>query len=984
MMFLRHLVACVLFITAGSTLCLGQTYTLTVADGSGSGTYSAGQVVPITANAAPAGYAFTGWSAFSAVFANASAASTTVTMPASDTTVTAQYAVSGGTTYPLAVSGGSGSGNYPAGTVVTISANGAPGGSQFIRWLGSSTSSLILGNADSPTTTFTMPAVATTFTASYGTIAPTYTVTVSNGTGGGSYPAGTVLTVTANAPANGSHFAGWTGSTSALANASFSTTTLTVPAASVSISATYATTTSTYALTVNGGSGAGTYAPGTSVTITAAAPASGQIFTGWTGSTSALANAAAPTTTLFMPGSAATVTATYASISSTPSLILAVGLERIVAGYNGPAIRIQRPSDNAQTDIGFAVGSNLLDNAAVSSFLGSSQGWITKLYAQDGSGNNLGTPLPTSTATMPTISAIDPTSIVVNGTVNLTGRNIEQPYQGGQGNARYFVIPPSVVINRAQASAFLALRPDWSGSASGDPFMSYYEIGDPTVDAFDIYSTGSGFQGLTHNSSVQFNTTYIFARSQPTVVGLVTSPGVTPAIYLDGVAHPANSNYSATTIPASANCAGGYLMAGTGTGLYYGVPLWGQYNFLAFALYNGTVNASTAATMSTTMLPRTVPPINIVGDGDSITQGTGSVYGYNMLHFVEPLLSQPADITNMAIYGTTSPSAVGHATSPTQATSSLSMLYSSSFAKNIYYLDIGTNDIHGNFLDGNGTWAEVQQALQAAKSIGYKTIVTTLLHEHGETSAQATSINTFNTDARNAVVQPYLDAIIDYAADPRLGDTGIYYPTYSGDGTHPNDVGYQIMASIAAPVFNSFISTPATLVSAVSRQNQGSTGAYDFNLPLTGTPTVEDRASATAGSYSIVLTFSQAVTSLTPSLAIQAGHTGTAVGTVGTPVINGTTVTIPLTGVGNAQRLNVHLANIQPGGGSADVPINILIGDVNGDGAVSSLDIPPISAAYGTTGGQSKFNPRADVNCDGAVSSVDLVPVKTYYGMQLH
>jgi lysophospholipase L1-like esterase len=178
--------------------------------------------------------------------------------------------------------------------------------------------------------------------------------------------------------------------------------------------------------------------------------------------------------------------------------------------------------------------------------------------------------------------------------------------------------------------------------------------------------------------------------------------------------------------------------------------------------------------------------------------------------------------------------------------------------------------------------------------------------------------------------------------------------------------------------------TAPSLVSAVSRQTQGSTGAYDFNLPLTGTPAVEDRASATAGSYSIVLTFSQAVTSLTPSLAIQAGHTGTAVGTVGTPVINGTTVTIPLTGVGNAQRLNVHLANIQPGGGSADVPINILIGDVNGDGAVSSLDIPPISAAYGTTGGQSKFNPRADVNCDGAVSSVDLVPVKTYYGTQLH
>jgi hypothetical protein len=65
------------------------------------------------------------------------------------------------------------------------------------------------------------------------------------------------------------------------------------------------------------------------------------------------------------------------------------------------------------------------------------------------------------------------------------------------------------------------------------------------------------------------------------------------------------------------------------------------------------------------------------------------------------------------------------------------------------------------------------------------------------------------------------------------------------------------------------------------------------------------------------------------------------------------------------------------------VPISILLGDVNGDGAVTSLDIPPISAAYGSTGGQTKFNPRADLNCDGAVTTLDLNPVKLYYGKSL-
>jgi lysophospholipase L1-like esterase len=945
-------------------------FNLTVTNGTGSGSYASGTQVPVTANAAASGYQFSGWQEYVSVLANPSAASTTVTMPAQDVTVTALYSVSGGTAYTLTVTGGTGSGSYPAGTVVTIAANAPSNGMQFVRWLGINTA-LFLSNADSATTTITMQAAPLTITASYGQTAPTYAVTVTNGSGSGNYPAGTVLSVTANAPPAGDNFTGWTGSTGALANPSFATTTLTVPAAAVSITANDAATTSTYALTVTGGTGSGTYAPGTAVTVTAGAPASGMQFAGWTGSTSYLSNAAAPTTTFNMPSAAAAITATYTTISANGTLVLAVGLERLVAGYNGPAIRIQRPSDNTQTDIGFAAGGNLLDMTAVSNFLGQTQGWITTLYAQDGSGHNVTTPLPTSTATMPTITAIDPTSIAINGTANVTARNIEQTYQYVQGNARYFVLPPSVSVNRSQASAFLAFRPDWSGSASGDPFMSYYEVGDPTVDAFDIYGTSSGFQGLTHNSSVQFSNTGVNTRSQSTVLGLVTAPSANPLIYVDGTSHPATDAASGnTTIPVSGTVSGGYLIAGTGTGLYFGVPLWGQYNFLGFELYSGTVSPTTAASISSAMLPRTVPSINIVGDGDSITQGTGSVYGYNMLHFVEPLLSQPADITNLAIYGTTAPSAVGHATYPTNATSQLAKLYRSSATRNIYYVDIGTNDIHGNFDDGNGTWNEVVMALQAAKGLGYKTVVTTLLHETGETSTASTNIDTFNADARAAVGQPYLDAIIDYQADLRLGNTGYYYPAYTGDGTHPNDVGYAIMAGIAAPVFNSLIgSTPANLVSAVSRQVHGGVSTFDLNLALTGTPTTEIRRGSTSGSYSIVMTFSQPVQSLTATLGLQAGKTGSAVFTGQSQTISGTTVTVNLTGVGDAQRLNLQLTNIQPGNGTGNVPFNILVGDVNSDGLVNSADFGLSRNKANATLDSTDF--LYDTNCDGVINSGD-------------
>jgi lysophospholipase L1-like esterase len=141
----------------------------------------------------------------------------------------------------------------------------------------------------------------------------TYALTVNSGTGSGSYAAGTTVTVTANTPPNGDQFAGWTGSTSGLANPSAATTTLTMPASATTITATYTPITTTYPLTVNNGTGGGNYTAGSVVTVTANAPTGGSTFAGWTGATSALANPAASTTILTMPASATTITATYSS-----------------------------------------------------------------------------------------------------------------------------------------------------------------------------------------------------------------------------------------------------------------------------------------------------------------------------------------------------------------------------------------------------------------------------------------------------------------------------------------------------------------------------------------------------------------------------------------------------------------------------------------------------------------------------------------------
>ena len=67
-----------------------------------------------------------------------------------------------------------------------------------------------------------------------------FTVTVTGGTGSGSYASGTLVTVTANVPETGYKFAGWTGAGAAyLSNTNSTTVTLTVPAQDVSLIATY-------------------------------------------------------------------------------------------------------------------------------------------------------------------------------------------------------------------------------------------------------------------------------------------------------------------------------------------------------------------------------------------------------------------------------------------------------------------------------------------------------------------------------------------------------------------------------------------------------------------------------------------------------------------------------------------------------------------------------------------------------------------------
>ncbi len=278
-------------------------YTLTVNSGTGDGSYTYNEVANIDADAAPTGQSFSAWTGDTGGIASTTSASTTLTMPAANQTITATYASD---SYTLTVVSGTGDGSYTYQEVADIVADAPDTGQQFDAWTGDTSG---IASTTSATTTLTMPAAAQTCTATYSDI--TYTLTVNNGTGDGSYTYNAVAGIDADAAPTGQQFDAWTGDTGGIASTTSASTTLTMPAAAQTVTATYSYI--SYTLTVTSGTGDGSYTYNEVANIDADAAPTGLVFDAWLGDTGGIASPTSASTTLTMPAASQTITATYAS-----------------------------------------------------------------------------------------------------------------------------------------------------------------------------------------------------------------------------------------------------------------------------------------------------------------------------------------------------------------------------------------------------------------------------------------------------------------------------------------------------------------------------------------------------------------------------------------------------------------------------------------------------------------------------------------------
>ena len=232
----------------------------------------------------------------------------------------------------------------------------------------------------------------------------------------------------------------------------------------------------------------------------------------------------------------------------------------------------------------------------------------------------------------------------------------------------------------------------------------------------------------------------------------------------------------------------------------------------------------------------------------------------------------------------------------------------------------------------------------------------------------------------------------DYISDTAIlnvNQSSVVNLNYSGA---PEVVGSLVVAGVpklpglyggpssgAPNVVSEFQGTGTILVtapSAVSRKLHGATNYY-LSLPFRRPYAVECRSGGTSNSYEVRVSFGLLITC--NAVTVTSGN-----GTV-TDVTTGeqSTVVITLSDVVSPQTLTLRLDMDYDGlaTGSVFVPMNVVVGDVSGDGKVNATDVSQTKSNSGKT--LTANNARTDVNVSGQINAGDVALVKLKSGTAL-
>ncbi len=230
------------------------------------------------------------------------------------------------------------------------------------------------------------------------------------------------------------------------------------------------------------------------------------------------------------------------------------------------------------------------------------------------------------------------------------------------------------------------------------------------------------------------------------------------------------------------------------------------------------------------------------------------------------------------------------------------------------------------------------------------------------------------TWAPNVAVSNSFNPFLGYPNQSKLGD----YLTIVSDNTGGN-VAYAATFNGEEDVYYVRVAPAASAFALVSADSVK--GGFKIDLPLTGEPGIEDRSGGSKGQFTVEFVFNNELASV-GSVTTSCGSVRSSMIDPSDPhrfIVNLRNVTC------NAQDVTVTLNNVVDGSSNtivtAEAVMGLLLGDVDGDGSVTTTDFSIAKADLGQTTNETNF--RADINANGTIDRSDASTVKKQIGTSL-
>lgn len=450
-------------------------------------------------------------------------------------------------------------------------------------------------------------------------------------------------------------------------------------------------------------------------------------------------------------------TPTFLPSALSADLLVAYGATKLVSAYTGPALRVQRASDDVLLDIPF--GTKYLKRSVAKSFRGSSKLGVETWYDQVGS-NHL---TQTTKANQPILAT---EAEAANGCPAIS---FDSSPLAGIVEAKNMACATGPVINLPTVTEFLLIAPSFSFNDN------YYVCHPPGATTLSLF-TSSANVGLRMNSTAPFNSIRVMPRVNMQVLRWRGGPAG-KSVAVNG------AQGTVATAPAAGT------VTGTAFGKHFSTASYdGEFDIIGYACYNRALSDAECLTVEAALYAQsavyTAKDLLVVFDGDSRTEGSGHTWNQTWVKQLTKTVLN-ASFINMGVGGQTV------ANMAAAVASRVAALYDASYTKNIVVFGgAGINDF-----TANRTALQVQTDFitwATGKNAGQRLIVATCPLRSTSTAPQEAERVAWNVWLR-ANWATYADYLVDLDAVPEFQ---AYSLTYWIDIVHFNITGQRLWAPL--------------------------------------------------------------------------------------------------------------------------------------------------------------------------------------------